>query len=236
MSATEELAFPPLLWGEEVTTDAFDHACQRALLGCDAGLVAYRITASVLQGALVFAPEVPLAQALSMLPLCGVGFQNALGVMAPPEVAVHLDWDGGIRVNGAACGRFRCMASTTHPAQVPDWLVIGFTLPLIPASDRPGDTPDQTSLYAEGCAEVSPPALLEAWARHTLNWVNRWEDEGSRALHADWRALVQDMGEEVTQDGLSGTFLGVDEDFGMLLRDGETTHLIPLSTLLEPAP
>ncbi|SDG98998.1 biotin/lipoate--protein ligase family protein [Alloyangia pacifica] len=236
MSTTDDLAFPPLLWGEEVTTDAFDHACQRALLGCDAGLVAYRITASVLQGALVFAPEVPLAQAMSMLPLCGVGFQNALGVMAPPEVAVHLDWDGGIRVNGAACGRFRCMASTSDPAQVPDWLVIGFTLPLIPASDRPGDTPDQTSLYAEGCAEVQPPALLEAWARHTLNWVNRWEDDGSRALHADWRALVQDMGEEVTQNGLSGTFLGVDEEFGMLLRDGETTHLIPLTTILEPAP
>lgn len=236
MSEADALAFPPLLWGEAVSTDAFDHACQRALLGCDAGLVAYRVNASVAQAALVFAPEVPLAKAMAMLPLCGVGFQNALGVMAPPEVAVHLDWDGGIRVNGAACGRFRTMASTADPAAVPDWLVIGFTLPLIPASDRPGDTPDQTSLYAEGCAEVSPYALIEAWARHSLNWINRWDEEGSRALHSEWRGLAQDMGEEITRDGLTGTFLGVDEDFGMLLRDGETTHLIPLTTVLEPAP
>ena len=119
MSEADALAFPPLLWGEEVSTDAFDHACQRALLGCDAGLVAHRINASVAQAALVFAPEVPLAKAMAMLPLCGVGFQNALGVMAPPEVAVHLDWDGGIRVNGAACGRFRAMASTATIPESP---------------------------------------------------------------------------------------------------------------------
>ncbi|WP_269100059.1 DUF4444 domain-containing protein [Mangrovicoccus ximenensis] len=208
----------------------------RALMGCDAGLVAWRITAGRLEAALVLAPEVPLGKAMAILPLLGVGFQNALGVMAPPEVAVHLGWDGGIRVNGAACGRFRCMASTGDPAAVPDWLAIGFSLPLIPDSDRPGDRPDQTSLYAEGCADVAPAALIEAWARHSLSWINRWESGETRALHADWRALVQEIGEEVVQDGIGGTFLGVDEDFGMLLRDGDTTHLIPLTTLLEPAP
>ena len=44
------------------------------------------------------------------------------------------------------------------------------------------------------------------------------------------------MGEVITQNGLTGTFLGTDEGFGMLLRDDETTHLIPLTTLLEDAP
>ncbi|WP_172327364.1 DUF4444 domain-containing protein [Mangrovicoccus sp. HB161399] len=236
MSAGAALAFPPLLWGEQAAEDAFEHACRRALLGCDAGLVSWRVTADRLEGALVLAPEVPLGRAMAMLPLCGVGFQNALGVMAPPEVSVHLDWDGGIRVNGAACGRFRAMASAGDPQAVPDWLAIGFVLPLIPDSDSPGDTPGRTSLFAEGCADVDPPALLEAWARHSLNWINRWEDGDARALHAEWRGLAQDIGEEVQQGGRSGTFLGVDEDFGMLLRDGDTTHLIPLTTLLEPAP
>jgi len=32
---------------------------------------------------------------------------------------------------------------------------------------------------------------------------------------------------------LTGTYLGVDEDFGLLLRDAETTHLFPLTTLLK---
>ncbi|MCA0922477.1 biotin/lipoate--protein ligase family protein [Pseudooceanicola nanhaiensis] len=236
--STEALSFPPLMYGEEVPSDAFNHACMKAMMGCDAGLVAYAAERNRVEAALVFAPEVPLMRAMTMLPLCGVGFQNALGALAPPEVAVHLGWDGTIFLNGARCGSFRCMASRTVPQAAPDWLVVGFSLPLWPEDDRPaGERPDQTTLYAEGCSEVYPLPLVEAWARHTLHQLNRWEQDGPRALAAEWRGLAQDMGEDVTRNGVSGTFLGVDEDFGMLLRDAEgTTHQIPLTTLLEKAP
>ena len=146
---------------------------------------------------------------------------------------MHLSWSGEILINGARCGRFHVASSGDDPKAVPDWLVVGFSLPLWPESDDPGETPDDTALYAEGCADVQAPELLEAWARHTLNWIGRWEDEGTKALHAEWRGLAHNVGEDVTQQGLSGTFLGVDERFGMLLRDDKTTHLIPLTTLLE---
>ena len=165
--------------------------------------------------------------------VCGLGVKN-------PTPCPELEWDGGIRLNGASCGAFRMVASTTDPAAVPDWLVVGFTLPLYPAEDpdmaETGLTPDQTALYAEGCAEVQPPALVESWARHSLHWINRWEDLGPKALHSEWRGLVFDLDTQVTVQGQSGTFIGVDEDFGMLLRDKETTSLTPLTTLLEPAP
>lgn len=231
--STAELQFPPLMSGEACAGDAFETACQRAILGCDAGLICYRLGASAVEAALVFAPEVPLQQAMSMLPLCGIGFQNALGALAPPEVAVHLDWTGGILVNGAACGRFRVMASDADPKAEPEWLVVGFSLPLWPKDDNPGDSPDETALYSEGCADVQAPALLEAWARHTLSWITRWEEEGTRPLHAEWRGLAHGIGEPTEQGAFHGTFLGVDEDFGMLLRDDTETHLIPLSSLLE---
>ena len=228
------LTFPPLMWGEAAPASAFDHACLRATQGCDAGLIAHHLGANTLEAALVFAPEVPLADALAMLPLCAVGFQNALGALAPPEVAVHFEWSGGIRINGALCGGFRVVASDDDPATVPDWLVVGFTLPLWPADETAGgDTPDQTTLYAEGCVDVQAPALLEAFARHTLNWIGRWEDEGVKPLHDEWRGLAHGVGEETSQSGQSGAFLGVDEKFGMLLRNDETTHLIPLTSLLE---
>ena len=237
---SDTLSFPPLMSGETVTGDALAAACARAAEGCDAGLICYRLGETEIEAALVFAPEVPLARAVAMLPLCGVGFQNALGALSPPEVAVQLDWDGGIRLNGASCGRFRMVASTSDAETVPDWLVVGFTLPLYPEDDpemtQTGLTPDQTALYAEGCAEVQPPALIESWARHSLHWINRWEDLGPKALHSEWRGLVFDLDTQVTVQGQSGTFIGVDEDFGMLLRDKETTRLIPLTTLLEPAP
>ncbi|MDP2518215.1 biotin/lipoate--protein ligase family protein [Shimia thalassica] len=229
------VTFPPLMSGVAVQgpEDPFETACMRAALGCDAGLVVYNLGSDIVRAALVFAPEVPLQQAMAMLPLCGVGLQNALGALAPPEVAVHLEWSGGLRVNGAKCGRLQVAASTDDPSSVPDWLVVGLELPLWPASDETGDTPDETALYAEGCADVAADALLESWARHTLNWITRWEDEGTRPLHAEWRGLAQDMGEDIVFGDVKGSFLGVDEDFGMLLRTGDTTQMISLTTLLE---
>lgn len=231
-------AFPPLMSGQAVDPgiDPFEKACAMAALGCDAGLIVHSVTANRLAAALVMAPEVPLEQAMAMVPACAVGFQNALGALGPPEVAVHLDWAGGIRVNGAACGRLRAMAGTTDPAALPGWLVVGLEVPLLQTGGRPGDTPDQTALYDEGCAEVDPVTLLESWARHTLVWINRWEEDGPRALHSEWRGLADKIGEDTEQDGHRGTFLGVDENFGMLLREGEETRLIPLSTILEETP
>ncbi|WIY26051.1 biotin/lipoate--protein ligase family protein [Parasedimentitalea psychrophila] len=230
-----QVTLPPLLSGHPVKgqEDPFDTACKKAILGCDSGLMTYNLAADSLAAALVFAPEVPLRQAMAMLPTCGVGFQNALGALAPPEVAVHLEWQGQMRINGARCGALRCAASSTDADTIPDWLVIGLQLPLWPSSQDGGDTPDNTALYGEGCAEVKAPALLESWARHSLHWITRWENGDRQALHAAWRGLAWGTGEDTVQVGLSGTFLGIDEDFGMLLRAGDTTHLIPLTSLLE---
>ena len=233
-------SFPPLFHGQAVEggTDPFAKACAQAALGCDAGLIVYNIGIDRLAAAIVFAPEIPLEDAMAMLPACGIGFQNALGALAPPEVGVHLTWQGGILVNGASCGRLRAAAATADPGAVPDWLVVGLEVPLIPDDpDAPGAAPDRTSLYEEGCVEVAPERLLESWARHTLVWINRWSEEGARPLHAEWRGLAHGMGEEIALDraggGMHGTFVGIDERFGLLLRQGADTRLVPLSDLLE---
>ncbi len=232
--------FPPLFTGQELSGggDPFAKACARAALGCDAGLIVHALSADRLRAAVVFAPEEPLEQAMVALCACGVGFQNALGALAPPEVAVHLTWDGLIRVNGAVCGRLRVAAADDDPQRTPDWLVVGLELQILPrAGAEPGLSPDETCLHLEGCAGVSPPRLLEAWARHLLLWINRLESEGRAPLHAEWRGLIEEIGREVSRRWrgaqLCGTFVGVDENFGMLLRTGEETHLIPMSSLLE---
>lgn len=229
----EAPVFPPLFSGREVSDDPFSEAQAQAALGCEAGLVCYHLGANKLSGAIVFAPDVALRSAATMLPICGIGFQNALGALAPPEVGVHLGWDGIIKINGARCGALSIAASETTPEDVPDWLVIGLTLPLWPHSDSPGNTPEETTLYAEGCVDVDAIALLEAWVRHTLVWINRWMDDGTKAIHAEWRGLADGLGEEIEIIGKSGSFMGVDEHFGMLLRQDETTDLIPLTKLLE---
>lgn len=238
--ALEEAVFPPMLSGLEMegSTDPFAKACAEASLGCDAGLVVFNRAVNRLSAAIVFAPEVPLRDAMAMLPLCQVGFQNAMGALAPPEVAVHIGWPDQIFINGASCGRFQADASGTDPDAIPDWLVIGFHLPLMPENPEGdhGHTPDQTTLYEEGCADIDPTRLLESWSRHTLVWLNRWLDEGDAPLHREWRGIVRDIGEEIEIDGRKGTFVGLDEKFGMLLRDKDATHLLPLSGQLGKGP
>ena len=228
-------SFPPLFSGLAVEgqVDPFDKACAEAARGCDAGLVVHDLGANLLRAALVFAPDVELVDAMAMLPLCGVGFQNALGALGPPEVAVHLEWAGGLRINGASCGTLRVAASSSNPKAEPDWMVIGLELPLWPETDAPGDIPEQTALYAEGCADVNAMELLESWVKHTLVGINTWSEDGVKALHKDWRGLSHGIGEDITMNEVSGTFLGVDEQFGMLIRAADTTHLVPLTYLLE---
>jgi len=228
-------SFPPLFDGLAVEgqADPFEKACAEAMRGCEAGLVVYNLGANSLRAAIVFTPEVSLQDAMAMLPLCGVSFQNALGALAPPEIAVHLKWSGGLTINGANCGRLRCSASSSDVEVEPNWLVVGLELPLWPESDDPGVTPDQTTLYAEGCADVDAVQLLEAWVKHSLVGINTWSEEGVGPLHRDWRGLAHGIGEPIVMAGYTGTFLGIDEQFGMLLRDAEKTHLIPLSHILE---
>ena len=98
--------------------------------------------------------------------------------------------------------------------------------------DAPGEIPDVTALYDEGCAEVSATQLVESWSRHTLTWLNRWQDEGNAPIHAEWMGLLRGVGEPI---GETGVFLGTDERFGMLIRDGVDTNLRPLTKLLENA-
>ena len=225
--------FPPLFTGQDAQgADPFTLACREAETGCDAGLVIYDLAHDMLRAAIVFAPDVSLAQAVAMLPVCGIGFQNALGALAPPEVGVHLGWDGAIYVNGGQCGALR-MAAPGKPEDEPDWLVIDLTLALWPKSDETGLTPDETALYAEGCAEVDAISLLEAWVRHTLVGINTWVDDGVANVHREWSGLLHGTDGEITAGEQTGQYTGLDENFGILLKTGSKTVLVPLTTTLK---
>lgn len=232
--------FPPLMKGLAAgPANPFAIACDQARRGVDAGLIAWSCSDDRQRAALVLAPEEPLEQAMAGLVACAVGFQNAFGALAPSETALHLDWAGGLRVNGAHCGAFHAAASTRDPAAVPDWLVVALDLTLrLPDEFEPGETPDWTAIDQEGCGLIDPIDLLEAWSRHSLRWLHLLEDpEGRATLARDWVGLVWDLGHPVTlplRGGRhEGTFLGVDENFGMLLKTGAETRLIPLTALLE---
>ena len=224
--------FPPLFTGQDAQgCDPFAMAVAAADIGCDAGLVIYDLASDRLCAAIVFAPDVTLADAAVILPICGVGLQNAIGALGPPEVGVHLGWDGMVYVNGGRCGALRIAASGT-PEVEPDWLVIDLTLSLWPESDETGLQPDQTALYAEGCAEIDAIELLEAWIRHTLVGINTWSDSGTGQIYREWRGLAHGLEGSINIAGQTGTYIGLDDRLGLLLKIDDKTTLLPLTANL----
>lgn len=226
------IEFPPLLSGRAVAGDPFETACAAAN-EADPGTVFYSPDDATLRAAILLAPEVALDQAIGVSFAVSLGLNDALGALAPPEVGVHLVWPDRIRVNGALCGRLRAAAATSDPKAEPDWLVIGVEMAIHPrAGVEPGEKPDETCLYEEGCGDIATPELIEAWARHTMNWLHVYLTDGFGELHEDWRARAHGLGAAVDYPR-PGTFLGLDELGGMILKSGITTEIVPLTTLLE---
>ena len=54
-------------------------------------------------------------------------------------------------------------------------------------------------------------------------------------MHKEWTGLAWAMGDQISYGDMTGDFTGIDENFGLLLKTDTTTHLIPLTDLLEPA-
>ena len=231
-----ELDFPPLLSGKAVgaKVDPFDKAWAEVLTGePEPGRVHYAQSEDAMRLAITLAPEQPLADAIAAVIAVQLGLADALGALAPPEVAVHFTWPGGLKINGARCGGFRAAASTKDAAVEPDWLIIGIEVPVLPVEGADGgETPDDTTLYSEGCADLSAAMIIESWSRHVLVWIHRLMADGFAPLHEAWRGKCDDIGEEISTPE-AGLFVGLDERGGMLLRVGDATRLIPLETMLE---
>lgn len=226
--------FPPLLSGEVVPrhTDPFDKAVSRAIAGVDSGTIFYSEAVDTLRAALVLAPETPLEEAIQAVYVAQIGLAESLGALAPPEVPVHFQWPDRIKVNGALCGSVRFAADVSDPGAQPNWLVIGIDVPFFHVSDEPGENPNQTCLYEEGCVDITPMALLESWSKHTLLWLTYFMDSGFERVHNEWRPRCDTLGQMIDQPK-PGLFVGLDEKGRMLLREGVMTERVSLIEFAE---
>ncbi|MGB5559762.1 MAG: DUF4444 domain-containing protein [Paracoccaceae bacterium] len=242
LSETEDQgpSFPPVFSGMAAAhgLDPFDLAVDRAQQGIESGLIVHRIRPDHLAAALVLAPETKLEDAVVMALVAAVGFADSFGSLAPSEVAVQFDWPGGLRINGAKCGKVRVAAPTRDPLAEPGWLVIGLEVPFFAqALAEPGNTPDETTLWDEGCSEIDPCRLLESWSRHTLVWIHQWLEGGRARLLREWTGRAIGIGKPqeivLAERTFFGQFMGLDEKGGMLLKSAGTTQLLPLTLMLE---
>ena len=99
-------------------------------------------------------------------------------------------------------------------------------------SGEPGENPNQTCLYEEGCVDITPMALLESWSKHTLLWLTYFLDSGFERIHNEWRPRCDTLGKMIDRPK-PGIFVGLDEKGRMLLRQGVMTETVSLIEFAE---
>ena len=224
---------PPLLKGHDVpgTKSAFETACARASsreLG--AGDVVWSRHASQIDIAIILEPEVSLESAVQMLPLSMVAIGDCLGALTPPQVGLTFTWPSIIRLNGAHAGVMKAAAGGERDASlVPDWMVVGLWLrhKREDKDPEPGEVPDQTWLSEEGCEDLTRTELIESYSRHFLTWLNTWNEDGFKSVHASWlyRAHENDaeIAFELEGENFNGTMRGLDDNGNLLFEDEGAT-------------
>ncbi|WP_150495386.1 biotin/lipoate--protein ligase family protein [Roseibium aquae] len=227
-----KLDLPPLLTGRPVVPpDTVQTAARRALDGggAEAGHLFWSCDPDQVGLALVLEPEVGPDRAQEMLFALMVSCGDAIGSVGPPELAFTWTWPDRFRANGASVGRaFLEISPDLDGDGAPLWLIAGLDLRLRPYPEiDPGDFPDRTSLWDEGAADLGAPQVIEAWSRHMLSWINRWEGDGFKPVHDAWLFRCNGFQKDVrlagmpNQDGEQGRMLGLDETGNCLLAPAQ---------------
>lgn len=166
-------------------------------MGAEAGSIFWAEAQGRCHAAFVFAADRPLGRAglslgSGLLDLGALALFDALAVLAPPQIPMHLLPPDGLAVDG---GRVATLCLARAPSvggevpngdvsdlRAPKWAILGIEVAIDLQSDAPGETPDRTCLAAEGFGDVTAGDLLAHLCRHMLCWVDAWRDDGSGAL------------------------------------------------------
>jgi len=161
--------------------DPWSAAIRAAAAGAEPGSVFWDGAHGHCRAAFVFAPDRPLAASL-VLDLGALALFDAIAVLAPPQVPVHLVPPDGLTVDGGRVATLRASAAPAGTDGVPGWAVLGIDAAVGVGTAALGETPDQTALAEEGFGDVTPADLLTHVSRHLLSWIDVWREDGAAAL------------------------------------------------------
>lgn len=243
----EELTFPPLYRAHlhAAGADVMALAVEAAKDGADPANLYWSDSADVMSCAIVLAPQKPLSESLAMVHVAMVALGDCLGAQVPPQVEVTFGWPDRLIVNGGLAGGVRL---TLDPSAwenladdpVPEWAVLAVDVAMTPRADapEPGMMRQRTTLFDEGCGELTTGGLLESFSRHFLLWTNRYVSDGFRPIADNWLPRAAKRGETVELrfggGQWKGTLLGLDENGGLILGDTKTPLVALTDVLRKP--
>jgi BirA family biotin operon repressor/biotin-[acetyl-CoA-carboxylase] ligase len=168
---------------------------------------------------LVLRPDCSPAQAAQLSFVAALGVGDGVGSVAPPMVEVRYKWPNDVLFNGCK-GSGILLESQVTPGGALDWLILGIG---VNVQSHPEDTAfPATNLRSEGAgADLDEKAMLEAFARHFLVWVNRWLEDGFGPVRKAWINHAKGINEQVEvrlpNETLTGTFKELDGTGALVL-------------------
>jgi BirA family biotin operon repressor/biotin-[acetyl-CoA-carboxylase] ligase len=174
---------------------------------------------------IVLRPDCAPAEAAQLSFVAGLALGEAFGSIAPPMIEVTYKWPNDLLLNGRKAAGI-LLESRSDPDGTLDWLILGLGANL---QHFPEDTSfPATSLHFEGATEVDVVALLEAFGRCFLTWVNRWLDDGFAPVRRAWLHHAHGLGEEIEvrlpRETLNGTFKDLDARGVLVLELADGTR------------
>lgn len=219
----DQPTFPPLLAGHPAADqmrprDQAVREAKDATLG--AGDLIWSTTGNLMQFALVLEPEVSRVRCGEMLYAAMVAFGDAAGALIPPEVSITYLWPNTILMNDGAIGSVDLIVSDEDVSSCPDWMVLSMEIQMMPdlADMNPGENYDVTTLWDEGCGDVTAIELLESTSRHLVNAIHVWSEDGFKPIHDQWMGRLNEKQQLVHPlRETERRFLGLDEQGGGIL-------------------
>lgn len=220
---------PVILGGDD--SDPRTHAIGQAEMGAEAGLFVWRPSADRIDCAILLRPEEEVAGVLPVVLVASMAMLEALGAAGPAAVACDLQWPATVRINGGSVGS---VALDLAPGAEPEWAVLSMAVRKTGERDvEPGERPDMTSLTDEGFGNMSDAALLEAFSRFLLVWMDRWEEGGMAAIAPHWLQCARAQGGDavlaIGPDLLAGRIDGLDDMGGLMLETSSGPRIVALN-------
>ena len=224
---------PPILTPIPVVNGIDVFAKAIAVAGkSETGTVLYSENPEYVEVAIILSPEIPKIKCNQMLYIMMVASGDAIGALAPPEVAVTYAFPGFIFLNRGEAGLVKVeIAPSNDDQSIPDWMVVGLKLRLnnnIEINENEINA-DVTSLADEGGGYVSRTRAIESLSRHFLAWVSQWEDEGFKPVTEVWNKRREETKVVTLKSGQEVSWVGLDENgLAIVKSNGKELFLSPV--------
>ena len=227
---------PPILTPIPVVNGIDVFAKAIAVAGkSETGTVLYSENPEYVEVAIILSPEIPKIKCNQMLYIMMVASGDAIGALAPPEVAVTYAFPGFIFLNRGEAGLVKVeIAPTNDDQSIPDWMVVGLKLRLnnnIEINENEINA-DLTSLADEGGGYVSRTRAIESLSRHFLAWVSQWEDEGFKPVTEVWNKRREETKVVTLKSGQEVSWVGLDENgLAIVKSNAQELFLSPIDII-----